>query len=90
MARFDPFHAVNCRYGAPMGRRSTGSPDRRKRLCVRAAGGDGYYDKGGAYWGSSPSEGPVFAVWNAGEGKTTCTYVRAQTKKAAIDKALEG
>jgi hypothetical protein len=83
--RFDPFHAVDCRHGAQMGRAGNAPHewDARKhgrQLFARPAQGDGYYDKGGAYWGAS-REGGVFAVFTRG-GKF-CTYIRAKSKEAA-------
>ena len=80
MARFNPFPAVNSRYGAPMGRH--GQPvemwDGTGKLYARHCGGDGYYDRGGAYWGHSK----VCAVWTRGGG--FCTYVDAYTPAEAI------
>ena len=78
--RFNPFAPVNCRYGAPMGRHGH-SPDQwngKGVLRARHCGGDGYYDRGGAYWGHSR----VWAVWS--NGGSFCTYVNASTKVQAI------
>jgi len=80
MPRFNPFAPVNCRYGAPMGRH--GSPlyhyDGVSKLYARHCGGDGYYDRGGAYWGHSR----VWAVWT--RGGDFCTYVNASSRTEAI------
>ena len=68
MTRFNPFPHLSGAYGAPMGRHGD-SPeqfDPSARLYARPAGGDGYYDRGGAYWGRSPREGGVWAVWTRG------------------------
>lgn len=66
MPRFNPFANVNCRYGAPMGRagHDLEQYDGRSKLYARHCGGDGYYDRGGAYWGHSR----VYAVWTRGGG----------------------
>ena len=54
----NPFPRVNARYGAPMGRHgqtldmlSDWPAD--VPLYAEHCGGDGYYDRGGAYWGHS-------------------------------------
>lgn len=87
--RFNPFPRVGGRYGAPMGR--LGHPlaayNGASKLYARHAGGDGYYDCGGAYWGSDRS-GAVYAVWT--RGGDFCAYVRARSKAAAISAVLEG
>ena len=80
MPRFNPFARVNSRCRAPMGRH--GHPadawDGVGALYARHCGGDGSYDRGGAYWGHSR----VFAVWTRGGG--FCTYVDAATREQAI------
>jgi len=80
--RFDPFARVSCKYGAPMGRFGNDplSYDGLSKLYARHCGGDGYYDKGGAYWGHSK----VFAVWT--RGGAWCTYIEARSKDEAISK----
>ena len=80
MARFNPFAKVNCRYGAPMGRHghAVSSYDGVSKLYARHCGGDGYYDRGGAYWGHSK----VVAVWTRGGG--WCAYVEAHSPERAI------
>lgn len=80
MPRFNPFAKVNGRYGAPMGRRgsSAESYDGSSKLYARHCGGDGYYDRGGAYWGHSK----VCAVWTRGGG--WCAYVEAYSPAQAI------
>ncbi|TCV62295.1 hypothetical protein [Neorhizobium sp. S3-V5DH] len=80
MARFNPFTKVNCRYGAPMGRHGDNPeafPETGK-LYARHCGGDGYYDRGGAYWGHSR----VYAVWI--RGGEYCAYVETTSVPAAI------
>ncbi len=45
-------HEVNCKYGAPMGRRSIGEkPSDKKVFNCWVRLDNGAYDKGGAYWG---------------------------------------
>lgn len=81
MTRFNPFHNVNSRYGAPMGRRGTLKEyDGRATLYARHCGGNGYYDRGGAYWGHPR----VFAVWT--RGGAFCAYVEATSRQEAIEK----
>lgn len=79
MARFNPFARVNCRYGAPMGRHGddAGTYDGSSKLYSCHGGGDGYYDRGGAYWGHSD----IYAVWTRG-GKWY-TYVDGVSSPAA-------
>lgn len=78
--RFDPFSEVSSKYGAPMGRHGhdANSWDRQGKLYARHCGGDGQYDKGGAYWGHSK----VYAVWT--RGGAWCAYVEAYTPTEAI------
>lgn len=81
MSRFNPFERVNCSYGAPMGRHgdSASTYDGISKLHARHCGGDGYYDRGGAYWGHSK----VFAVWT--RGGEWCSYVEANSPEIAIE-----
>lgn len=53
--RFNPFSTVNCKYGAPMGRHGDNPAhyNGTAKLYARHCGGDGFYDRGGAYWGHS-------------------------------------
>lgn len=81
MPRFNPFARVTSRYGAPMGRHGVSPADFAYHvgpLYARHCGGDGYYDRGGAYWGHSK----VCAVWTRG-GKL-CAYVEAYSPDEAI------
>lgn len=80
MSRFNPFPRVSGRYGAPMGRRGddpAGFPP-GARLYVCHCGGDGFYDRGGAYWGHAR----VFAVWTHKGAR--CAYVEASSKLEAL------
>lgn len=84
--RFNPFSRVSSRYGAAMGRVSyldlpwTENTD----LCARGQGGDGAYDSGGVYWGYGGVDGPVWAVWERGNGAAGVVYVRALDKASAV------
>ena len=80
MPRFNPFPKVSCKYGAPMGRHGDNPEtyDGHGKLYARHCGGDGYYDRGGAYWGHSN----VYAVWTRGGDQ--CFYVDAQSRESAI------
>ena len=86
MTRFNPFASVDCSRGAPIGRPDTsnnfaafdGVP--LAKLCARHCGGDGQYDRGGAYWGHSR----VFAVWKRGAGANGCAYVEASSAGDAL------
>lgn len=81
MARFNPFPKLNCTYGAPMGRYGDDPElfDGEGKLYAQHCGGDGYYDRGGAYWGHSR----VYAVWTRGGG--FCCYVEATSREHAIN-----
>lgn len=82
MARFNPFQSVPCRYGAPMGRHgdAASSYAGASKLYARHCGGDGFYDRGGAYWGHSR----VYAVWT--RGGAWCAYVNAGSRAEALSK----
>lgn len=86
--RFRPFPDVSSPRGAPMGRGGTQlDPDTPlDRLAV--AGPAGEYDAGGAYWGYSDREGPVWAVWVKGKGRGGVAYVRAKGRESAKRAAL--
>lgn len=94
MSRFNPFYSVPCKYGAPMGRRSDWSNashwDATTKLCAKHQGGTGDYDSGGAYWGISREDGPVWAVWERGQGDNAVVYVRAHSREEAINIAIAG
>ena len=87
--QFNPFPHVSGRYGAPMGRIGDIPANLQdvNRLHARRQGGGGGYDKGGAYWGY-PSN--VYGVWAHIDGGTVCTYVRANSRIAAINKVKAG
>lgn len=78
--RFNPFVRVNSRFGAPMGRAGDNPSDYdgKSALYSRHCGGDGFYDRGGAYWGHSR----VYAVWT--RGGTWCAYVESTSRANAI------
>lgn len=92
MARFNPFPPVSSRYGAPMGRvsdRLMVDPENCTLPELAAAGPAGEYDAGGAYWGLSDREGPVWAVWVRGYGHEGVAYVRALSRDGAKRAALQ-
>lgn len=89
--RFRPFPPVSCRYGAPMGRMSANlglDPDHDTPESLAVAGPAGEYDAGGAYWGTSDSQGPVWAVWRRGKPSEGVAYVRAKSRDGAKRVAL--
>ena len=83
--QFNPFPSVSNTYGAPMGRRGDNPANLQgvKRLHARHQGGGDGYDKGGAYWGT-PSN--VWGVWAWMDGEPVCVYVRANSRREALDK----
>jgi hypothetical protein len=87
--QFNPFPEVSAIYGAPMGRHGDNPANLQgvKRLHARRQGGSDGYDKGGAYWGT-PSN--VWGVWAWIDGQPICTYVRASSRDAAINKVRTG
>jgi len=89
--RFNPFAAVSCKYGAPMGRRADPGADAALKdhphLFARHQGGTQGYDRGGAYWGYPAN---VWAVWGRIEGEVVCTYTRAWDRDGAIKNVREG
>jgi hypothetical protein len=87
--QFNPFPHVSGKHGAPMGRTGDNPANLQdvKRLHARRQGGGNGYDKGGAYWGS-PSN--VWGVWAHLDGEIVCTYVRANSRIAAINKVKQG
>lgn len=89
MKQFDPFPAVSCNYGAPMGRHGDNPSNLQdvKRLHARRQGGGGGYDRGGAYWGT-PSN--VWGVWAWIDGGVVCCYVRANSRADAINQIRNG
>lgn len=90
---------VSCKYGAPMGRRSTLPDDfntpiklhlRRLRLV------DGDYDIGGAYWGAPMWDHPEDRLWVAwgyarenSEEFMVRVFYRAARRSVAKDKIRE-
>jgi hypothetical protein len=86
--RFRPFPPIASHYGAPMGRASTRLDPDTSPAALAVAGPAGEYDAGGAYWGRSPTEGPVWAVWVRGRGRDGVAYVRAKSRAGAKREAL--
>lgn len=74
------FPDVSARYGAPMGRASSGTPDNAesKIRVFRVNLDSGGYDDGGAYWGHG---GPLFCATDGGDYRQ---FVRANSRLAAI------
>lgn len=69
--RFNPFKRLSCKYGAPMGRHGDmlqNAPSDQP-LYIKHCGGDGFYDKGGAYWGYNK----VYAIFT--KKGDFCAYV---------------
>lgn len=89
MPRFRPFPEHNSQYGAPMGRVSAALDPDLETQDLAVAGPAGEYDAGGAYWGTSPSEGPVWAVWHKRHGHEGVAYVRAHSRNGAKRVVLE-
>jgi hypothetical protein len=87
-SRFTPWPKLSSRYGAPMGRVSR-NPGFEDLAALAASGPAGEYDAGGAYWGTSASEGPVWAVWAKGKGAEGVVYVRAKSRDGAMRAALD-
>lgn len=87
--QFNPFPAVSGAYGAPMGRHGDNPANLQdvKRLHCKHQGGNGGYDRGGAYWGNPCN---VFAVWGRIDGEIVCCYVRANNRLEAIAKIRNG
>lgn len=89
MSRFNPYPKTFSQYGAPMGRCDTRHDfTDAVNLCARPA----YeYDSGGAYWGLPYNgSGPVWAVWERGNGQEGVAYVRAPSKTKAFNQVKEG
>ena len=79
---------LDCKYGAPMGRRNILPPvgahvdfHLTKIECV-----DGDYDEGGAYWGNSPSCGWIWCAWSLNRARV---FVRAKDREEAKRKVAE-
>ena len=75
------FPKVNSRYGAPMGRRDTGTApidDIKTVRVFRVRLDSGGYDDGGAYWGDG---GPIYC---ATDGADYFATVRADSRLRAI------
>ena len=84
----------SCARGAPMGDRNTvesTSPLYLQR--VRFIDGD--YAPDGTYWGASRTAGPIWCAFNGHDypdyaaAKGTRIYVRAHTRKEAVEKVLK-
>ena len=83
-----PLRKVSSQYGAPMGRGDTLPDDRESAILlslVRLPLEDGDYDRGGAYWGYSPSAGAIYRAVGERDGEELVTevFVRAKTRADA-------
>jgi hypothetical protein len=83
-----PLRNVSSQHGATMGRPNTLPDDRDSPILlslVRLPFQDGDYDKGGAYWGFSPSAGAIYRAVGERDGDdlTTEVFVRAKTRADA-------
>lgn len=74
----NPTPAVNCRYGAPMGRPSRNQDCAGKVSLRRVPINSGGYDPGGAYWGIGQ---PLW--WAGDESGGLDIFFRASTRAAA-------
>jgi len=74
--------AVNCRYGAPMGRGSSLSERRQpiKMTLRRIYLDSGGYDNGGAYWGIGE---PLYYAQGEGVTEVQDMYTRASSRADA-------
>lgn len=92
MTQRSPFPPVSARYGAPMGRFSRNLHlDRHldPPTSIAISGPQGEYDAGGAYWGISHSEGPVWAIWRKNKIREGVAYVRARSRADALAAAYD-
>jgi len=78
-----PFEVeVSSKYGSPMGRRDTITSGRVHLVRVRMYDHD--YDKGGAYWGGSPSL-PLWCAYNDDGAQYLRAHTRANAKAQLSD-----
>lgn len=78
------FVNVDCRYGAPMGRRSYGSADDcadRSIHLFRVRFVDDVYDDGGAYWGAGS---PLYCARNRLDTYRDFTRARSRAEAALL------
>lgn len=74
---------VSCKYGAPMGRRST-NQDCVGKVSLQRIRLNGDYDSGGAYWGAGE---PLY--WATDESGALELFFRAKDRQAARQYVLE-
>jgi hypothetical protein len=91
MTKLNPTPAVNCQYGAPMGRSSDHlsglivEPQEKvtlRRIRINSGG----YDSGGAYWGLGQ---PLFWWSITQEGEESSGFLRASSRDAAKRQIVE-
>ena len=80
----NPVPPVSCKYGAPMGRRSTNQDCVGKVNLRRVPINSGGYDAGGAYWGLGA---PLY--WAGDESGALDVFFRARSRDAAKLHVLE-
>jgi hypothetical protein len=78
-----PHYNVSSKYGAPMGRNTTGEDLTGKCRLERVRLDSGGYDKGGAYWGT-PSN-----LWYASDDAGNEHYLRAYDRAEAKLKLMK-
>lgn len=78
---------VNCRYGAPMGRRNQFSEADGKLYLQRVKFVDGDYSPDGTYWGIGYGVLPLWCAFHP-DGETMI-FVRAANREAAITAARD-
>lgn len=91
MARPYPIKDVNCKYGAPMGRRCENLSNIKDRVNLQKVPIDGGgYDQGGAYWDHGQQ---LWVCWGHEPeeqgGYMMETYIRADTRDQAKTMLLE-
>jgi hypothetical protein len=79
------FSNVSSKYGAPMGRPSTGDAPKGKVSLFRVKMVDGDYDDGGAYWGGYPSAPLYCARGEAVNGDEYQRFARAHSRTKAAE-----
>lgn len=75
----------NSRYGAPLGTRDDPLDEEVPVHVERLKLVDGGYLLDGTYYGSSPTHGDVYAVWQDAGSLRRAAYIRARTRKQALD-----
>ena len=82
--KYNPFHPVGPKFGAPTGRGRHYAPYNGERMYLRKSHITQGYDEGGAYWGAGE---PVYALSNF-DG-TIVEYFREDTRERAKKRSIE-